>query len=210
MKQERRPGTAIATALLLVLAAAGCTSTEEPAVRPTQAALGTSASTSGTSAAGFTAYTAERAPRLPVLTGADLMGSTLTVPAAGRAVTIVNVWASWCQPCVAEMPKLRSVAERFAADDVVVLGIARDKTAPAVSFLSTTGFDLSSLADSNGAKAARWSSVVPAAAVPATLLVDASGRVRARWIGPVDETRLGDEVCATLAQEKHTAAACPG
>jgi len=93
----------------------------------------------------------------------------------------------------------------------VVSGIAtRDKTAAAVSFLADTGFDLPSLADPNGAKAARWGAIVPAAAVPSTLLVDSAGRVRARWIGAVDQTRLGDEVCATLQEEKQTAASCPG
>lgn len=180
-------------------------------MRPTEASTATSASTGGTPAVGFTAYAAGEGPRLPVLTGDDLTGSTLTIPATGAAVSVVNVWASWCSSCVTEMPKLRSVAVRFAADQVVVQGIAtRDTTAAAMSFLSGTGFDLPSLADPNGAKAARWSSIVPAAAVPSTLLVDSAGRVRARWIGVVDETRLGDEVCATLRDEKHAAASCPG
>jgi len=198
-----------------LVAATGCASPEKPSVTPTAGASGSTATTStaptGTSSTvGLTVYPADRGPVLPVLTGPDLAGSTLTVPAVGATVTVVNVWASWCRPCLSEMPKLRAVAARFAADDVVVQGIAtRDQTAAAVSFLSATGFDLPSLADPFGAKAVRWSSIVPAAAVPSTLLVDSAGRVRARWIGVVDQTRLGEQVCVTLHRENHAAASCP-
>lgn len=210
MNHRRGAAPAVAAGLVIgLLTATGCTSTEKPSVQPIAATTPTSSA--GTSAVGLTTYPADHAALLPELTGADLTGSGLRIPAAGAAATVVNVWASWCRPCVTEMPKLRSIATRFAADDVVVQGIAtRDKTAAAVSFLSATGFDLPSLADPNGAKAARWGSIVPAAAVPSTLVVDSAGRVRARWIGAVDEARLGDEICATLREEKHATASCPG
>ena len=77
---------------VLVLAAAACSSPQAAPVRPTQVA--TSAPANDTSTVGFTAYPTDRAPALPVLTGADLTGSTLTIPATGAAITVVNVWAS--------------------------------------------------------------------------------------------------------------------
>jgi peroxiredoxin len=210
-RRRRLAGPGVAAALLVAMAVSGCAGPEAPSVRPSPVATGTAiASSSITSAAGFTVYPAGQGPVLPALTGPDLAGSALTVPSSAVAVSVVNVWASWCQPCVAEMPKLKAVAARFAADDVAVSGVAtRDRTGAAVSFLAATRFDLPSLADPNGATVARWSAVVPASAVPSTLVVDASGRVRARWIGPVDETRLADEVCATLRSEKQTTASCP-
>lgn len=210
MSQRRRHAIPILVALVASLVTVtGCTGSEAPSVQPSP--LASTPPSSTTSAVGFTRYAAGQAPALPALTGPDLTGSTLTVPTADAAVSIVNVWASWCQPCVAEMPRLRSIATRFAAADVQVSGIAtRDKAADAVGFLSATGFDLPSLADPNGAQAARWSALVPAAAVPSTLLMDASGHVRARWIGPVDEARLAQEVCATLRSENRPASSCPG
>jgi peroxiredoxin len=210
VNQRRRHATPVLVALVgSLVTLAGCTGSEPPPVQPSPPA--STAPSSTTSTVGFTRYAAGQAPALPVLTGPDLTGATLTVPTADAAVSVVNVWASWCQPCVAEMPRLRSIATRFAAADVQVTGIAtRDKAADAVGFLSATGFDLPSLADPHGAQAARWSALVPAAAVPSTLVVDASGRVRARWIGPVDEARLAQEVCATLRSENRPAATCPG
>src|SRR5687767_836497 len=42
-------------------------------------------------------------------------------------VVVVNFWATWCPPCLAETPALRDIATDFAKDSVVVIGIAIDQ-----------------------------------------------------------------------------------
>ncbi|PAT10637.1 TlpA family protein disulfide reductase [Corynebacterium hadale] len=78
---------------------------------------------------------------LPCLGGAD-------VPGERAGVTVVNVWAWWCEPCRTELP----VLERYAADhpDVEVVGVHADRQAAAgADLLNELGVELSSYQDSD-------------------------------------------------------------
>ena len=45
---------------------------------------------------------------------------------AGRKVTLVNLWASWCGPCAAEMPELEAIWQEYGAKGAGVIGICLD------------------------------------------------------------------------------------
>jgi thiol-disulfide isomerase/thioredoxin len=47
----------------------------------------------------------------------------------GPTVRLVNIWATWCVPCVAEMPQLRAVAEAFGSE-VSITGVSMDDMIP--------------------------------------------------------------------------------
>ena len=51
-------------------------------------------------------------------------------PAAGEQAVLVNVWATWCSPCVAEMPELVEIAKEHADDGVRVVAISIDLAMP--------------------------------------------------------------------------------
>ena len=113
----------------------------------------------------------------------DTTGKTWT-PAdlKGRAV-LLNFWASWCEPCRAEMPTLQQIADYYGADKLLVLAINfKEKPARALQFAKRTGLSLPVLLDVDGQAAQRWGVKV----FPTTLTVDSRGQPRHRVQGEVD------------------------
>lgn len=131
-----------------------------------------------------------QAPRLPPLTLVTLEGGGALQPLsafAGRPV-VLNLWATWCPPCVREMPVLARAQQRYPGVHFV---FANQSEAPekVQRFLATHGLALQHvLLDERGALAHHFQQ----RALPTTLFFDASGAL-------VD-TRTGELSDATLAQ----------
>lgn len=92
---------------------------------------------------------------------------------------IINVWASWCGPCKAEMPSLQRLAKR-AGQQVQVIGISTDDYQErAESFVRTFDIGFPNFIDSK----LRLEHMLGAERLPLTLLVDAQGKVVAKHFG---------------------------
>ena len=103
---------------------------------------------------------------------------------AGKGV-ILNLWATWCLPCVAELPALAALSRRMADDGVVVIPLSSDRGgAPAVEKYMTghgiTGLSVWLDPKSQAARA------LGARGIPTTLIIDREGRERGRVEGAVD------------------------
>ena len=94
-------------------------------------------------------------------------------------LSLVNVWASWCPPCRVEHPYLMSLAEK----GVTIFGINyRDKPADALRFLESLGDPYKRIgADTTGRVSIDWGIY----GYPETFLVDRTGRIRYRHVGPI-------------------------
>ena len=107
----------------------------------------------------------------------------------GRAV-LLNFWASWCEPCRAEMPTLQQVSDFYGADKLLVLTVNfKEKPARALQFAHSTGLNLPVLLDLDGQAAKRWDVKV----FPSTLMLDSRGQPRHRVQGEVDWTSQAAE-----------------
>ncbi len=102
----------------------------------------------------------------------------------GRPV-LMNFWASWCEPCRAEMPSLQQLADLYGPEKLLVLAINfKEAPARAIRFAQSTGVTLPVLLDGDGSLARQWGVKV----FPTTLLVDSRGKPRSRVQGEVDWT----------------------
>ncbi len=103
---------------------------------------------------------------------------------AGKGI-VLNMWATWCVPCVAEMPALAAFAEVVAKNGIVVLPLSSDKGgAPIVTrFYKELGVgNLPVLLDPMGAAA----HALNVRGIPTTLVIDRQGREVAWSEGSVD------------------------
>ncbi len=108
----------------------------------------------------------------------------------GRAV-LLNFWATWCEPCRAEMPSLQALAAR-EADRLVVIAINLKESPEAIArFVQSAGLQLPVVRDAQGEIAKAWGIRI----YPSTVLVTDTGQVLGvvrgalDWAGP-DGTRL--------------------
>ena len=100
----------------------------------------------------------------------------------GRAV-LLNFWASWCEPCRAEMPSLQQAAAVHGGDKLLVLAINfKEKPASALQFAQQAGITLPVLLDVDGQAARQWGVRI----FPTTLTLDRRGQPKHRVRGELD------------------------
>lgn len=100
----------------------------------------------------------------------------------GHAV-MLNFWATWCEPCRAEMPSLMALAARHRADGLVVLAVNfRESESTIRNFLEKMPIDLPILMDQQGTVTRAWTPGV----FPSTVLIDRSGQPRRTVVGELD------------------------
>ncbi len=124
----------------------------------------------------------EGAAALPEFTFTDAQGRAHAVTDfAGRGL-VINLWATWCPPCVAEMPALDRLAAALAREGITVLPLSSDRGGQEAvqAFYTRTGVtNLGVWLDPRGA-AGR---ALGARGLPTTLIVDRGGQERARLEG---------------------------
>ena len=98
-------------------------------------------------------------------------------------VVVLNFWATWCPPCVEEMPALVQMQHRLKDKDVVLLGVSLDVDGDAYhKFLKDHSVDFLTVRDSDQ----KSNNLYGTFKFPETYIIDRSGIVRRKFIGPVD------------------------
>jgi thiol-disulfide isomerase/thioredoxin len=98
---------------------------------------------------------------------------------------VVNLWATWCAPCVAELPALSALSHALAPQDIAVLPLSSDRGGAKAVQAFFAAHDVSGLPillDPKGAAAEAWG----VDGIPTTVIIDRHGMVRARLEGAAD------------------------
>jgi cytochrome c biogenesis protein CcmG/thiol:disulfide interchange protein DsbE len=116
---------------------------------------------------------------------------------AGRPV-IVNFWASWCGPCVAEFPLLEDAASEHAADGLALVGVVyRDNAQAAARFMDEVGATWPAVMDPDGDVAQTYGIFGP----PESFFINRDGTLVARQIGQLGAADLERHLAQILVKE---------
>ncbi|MEM9714987.1 MAG: TlpA disulfide reductase family protein [Pseudomonadota bacterium] len=111
-------------------------------------------------------------------------GAMMTVADLDGPVTVLNFWATWCAPCVHEMPSLSALQEASGEDfEVITVATGRNTEAGLARFYEQTGITNLPTYKDPKQMLAREAAVL---GLPVTLILDAEGRELARFQGDAD------------------------
>ena len=111
--------------------------------------------------------------------------SKITLSQFRGHVVVLNFWATWCPPCVEEMPSLVEMQRRFKAKGVTVLAVSVDVDESAYrQFVKDHNVDLLTVRDPDQKSSALYGTFK----FPETYIVDRNGVIRRKFIGAVDWT----------------------
>lgn len=127
----------------------------------------------------------------------SLAGKPLSLAKMRGKVVLLDYWATWCEPCQEEMPRLAAIQRKDGARGLQVIGLSMDDQEATVrAFLKTHPLPYP-VAMATPELAERYGRVL---GVPTLVLIDRHGRIAGRLVGAAPASRLRAEVDALLAK----------
>jgi thiol-disulfide isomerase/thioredoxin len=131
----------------------------------------------------------------------DMQGNAVRLNDYRGKVVLVNFWATWCPPCVEEIPSLGRLQQKFSTEELVVVSVdVGEEKASVQEFLKKVPARYPVMLDPDGRTVADWN----LRAFPTTFVVDREGRISLAYFGGLqwDSSEIVDQLRGLLAQEK--------
>lgn len=111
----------------------------------------------------------------------------------GEKVLLVNIWATWCGPCVVEMPSMERLYTEFEGEDFEILAVSVDAPSGQQDHRGQVGGDLEAFAESLGLTFAIWhdpdadiEDTYQTTGVPESFLIGKDGLIHKKVAGPTE------------------------
>jgi peroxiredoxin len=127
-------------------------------------------------------YKSEQGYLAPRFTLRNLKGNLEGLDNHSEKVIIVNFWATWCVPCVKEMPSFENLYRRYRSEGLSLLAVSLDKDNPSKKvqqFVDKYSLTFPILFDTEGVA----EKLYPSFTIPFTFVIDKNGRIAARIDG---------------------------
>jgi peroxiredoxin len=130
-------------------------------------------------------------------TATDIDGKTFHLSDhVGKQVILIDFWATWCQPCLAEMPHLEAMQDKYKKDGLLVVAVSMDgpeSIADVPAFAKRNSMNFPVLLDEDSSIASIYN---PRKSAPLSTIIDRSGRIAAVREGytPGDEAFVEKDV----------------
>jgi cytochrome c biogenesis protein CcmG/thiol:disulfide interchange protein DsbE len=135
----------------------------------------------------------------PDFTLSDLAGNPVRLSDLKGQVVLINVWATWCPPCRAEMPMIQAAYEQYREQGFTVLAVnQREEPRTVAAYMTQSSLTFPALLDRDG----MVSSAYQASVLPSSFFVDKAGVVRAVYRGPMSRSVIAGTVEQLLAEER--------
>lgn len=125
----------------------------------------------------------------------DMEGKTVHLKSSQGNVTIINVWATWCPPCIAEMPSFQKLYERYG-EEVDFYFISQDSAEKQVAFMVENGYTFPIYIPQKASP-----QKLNATALPTTFVIAKNGNILIKKIGAADWN--GDTMHSVLERSLH-------
>lgn len=120
----------------------------------------------------------------------DLTGKPQSLGQWSQQLLVINFWASWCPPCLAEMPIFTRLQDKYGAKGLQIVGIAADSSANAAKFAEKLKINYPVLADESNAIAFSKRTGNRLGLLPYTIVLSAKGEVVLTKLGVVEEAEF--------------------
>lgn len=108
-------------------------------------------------------------------------GQTVTRANFGGRLLVLNFWATWCPPCIQELPSLDAFAQQMKAKGVVVVGVSVDKNEQTYrQFLDRARVSFMTARDPEAGVSSNYGTFK----YPETYIINSDGKVVEKFIGP--------------------------